>query len=88
MAPKPPSQRQLSYLKALADRTGQTFSWPHTSGQASREIQRLRNSRSSTELERAIERFSDPQAIEAARDAVEIHGFEVVGYGSNCRWSH
>jgi len=87
MAPNPPSPRQLNYLKALAVRTGQTFAWPQTSAQASREIQRLKNTQPSSQVERAIERFGDPPAIEAAQDAAAIQGFEVVGYGSNCTWS-
>ncbi len=87
MAPTPPSPRQLNYLKALAERTGQTFQWPQTSAQASREIQRLKNTRLTTELERAIERFGDRKVIEAAEDAVEVHGFEVEGYGSTATWS-
>ena len=44
----PPSPRQLNYLKALANRTGQTFTWPQTSSQASREIARLEGTRPST----------------------------------------
>lgn len=87
MSQKPPSPRQLSYLKALAERTGQTFRWPESSAEASSEIKRLKSTRPSTELERAIERFGDTQAIEAAQDAVEIHEFEVVGYGSTATWS-
>jgi hypothetical protein len=87
MSPKPPSPRQLSYLKALARRTGQSFTWPKTSAQASREIQRLKRTRPSTKAELAIERFGDTQAIEAAQDAASIQGFEVVGYGSHCTWS-
>jgi hypothetical protein len=87
MSHKPPSTSQLNYLKALAERTGQTFTWPSTSVAASREIRRLKNTRPSTKPERAIERFGDTQAIEAAQDAAAIQGFEVVGYGSNCTWS-
>ena len=30
MPDKPPSPKQLNYLKALAQRTGQTFTWPNT----------------------------------------------------------
>ena len=30
MATQPPSPKQLNYLKALAARTGQTFTWPKT----------------------------------------------------------
>jgi len=87
MAPKPPSPRQLNYLKALAARTGQTFGWPQTSAEASREIQRLKSTRPSSKAERAIERFGDTQAIEATQDATAIQGFEIVGYGSNCQLS-
>jgi hypothetical protein len=87
MSQKPPTRRQLNYLKALAARTGQTFEWPRSSAAASRAIQRLKNVRPSTELERAIERFGDTQVIEAAQDAAVIDGFEVVGYGSNATWS-
>ena len=87
MPPKPPSAKQVKYLKALAVRSGQTFQWPQTSAQANREIRRLKNTRPSTEAERAIERFGDTHAIEAAQDATAIHEFEVVGYGSNCTWS-
>jgi hypothetical protein len=87
MSHKPPSARQLSYLKALAECTGQTFQWPHSSAAASSEIKRLKNTRPSSELDRAIERFGDTNAIEAAQDSVEVHAFEVAGYGSNCAWS-
>ena len=87
MSHQPPSTRQLNYLKALSERTEQTFEWPSTSVAASREIRRLKNTRPSTDLERAIERFGNTQTIEAAQDAAAVQGFEVVGYGSNCTWS-
>ena len=41
MAAKP-TRRQLSYLRALANRTGQTFTYPTTSAEASAEIKRLK----------------------------------------------
>ena len=88
MAQNHPSPRQLNYLKALANRTGQTFTWPQTRSQASREIARLKRARPSTPAERAIEQIDDRVAREAAEDASAIHGFEVLGFGSNCRWSH
>ncbi len=87
MTQKPPSPKQLTYLKALAQRTGQTFQWPKTSVHASREIRRLKNTTPSTSLERAIERYGDPEAIEAAQDAAIVHDFEVLGCGSDCTWS-
>ena len=51
MTPKPPSARQLNYLKALAHRTGQTFTYPKTSRAASREIQRLKTVRPTSRIE-------------------------------------
>ena len=41
-APVKPTAKQLSYLRTLAIRTGQTFTPPKTRADASREIQRLR----------------------------------------------
>ncbi len=90
MTPKPPSARQLNYLKALANRTGQTFTYPRTSRDASHEIQRLKTVRPSSCVELELERV-DVAAEQAAREAncdVPIHRSEVEGYGSNCRWSH
>ena len=42
MSSKPPTAKQLAYLRALAERTGQTFATPRTSRDASAEIQRLK----------------------------------------------
>ena len=90
MTPKPPSARQLNYLKALANRTGQTFTYPRTSRDASREIQRLKAVRPSNRVELELERV-DVAAEQAAREAncdVPVDVREIEGYGSNCRWSH
>ena len=37
-----PTRRQLAYLRSLANRAGQTFAYPRTRREASREIQRLK----------------------------------------------
>jgi hypothetical protein len=87
MPDNPASPRQLNYLKALAAQTGQTFTWPSTCRQASIEIARLKRTRRSIPAERAIERLDDRAAREAGEDAVAIHGFELVGYGSTARWA-
>ena len=87
MAHKPPTPRQISYLKALAERAGQTFGWPNSCAAASREIKRLKATGPSSRLERAIERFGDRQAIEATQNTAAIHGFEIVGHGSTATWS-
>jgi hypothetical protein len=86
MADQPPSPRQLNYLKALAARTGHTFTWPKSSRQASCEIDRLKHAHPSTPAERAVEQSDDLAAREAAEDAFGVHGFEVVGYGSSATW--
>jgi hypothetical protein len=91
MTPKPPHARQLQYLKALADRTGQTFSYPRTSSDANREIQRLKTVRptSRIELELELERL-DVAAEQAAREAncdVPVDLSEIQGYGSTATWS-
>jgi hypothetical protein len=88
MTPKPPSARQLAYLRALAYRTGQTFTYPRTSSDASREIQRLKAVRPSSRIERELEPH-DLGAEQAAREAncdVPINRSEVDGYGSNATW--
>jgi len=83
-----PTQRQLTYLRSLAIRTGQTFAYPHTRGQASREIQRLKQARSSARAERSIERKDIADAIaRGPEDAAAVRPDEVAGFGSNCRWS-
>ena len=38
-----PTASQLAYLKSLATRTGQSFQWPQTRAQASRQIRRLKS---------------------------------------------
>ena len=89
MTPKPPSARQLNYLKALANRTGQTFMYPTSSSDASREIQRLKAVRPSSRIELEIERL-DLAAEQAARAAnCDVRGdlSEIEGYGSTATWS-
>src|SRR5689334_11660217 len=66
--PARPSRRQLTYLRALAVRSGQTFVYPRTAAAASREIRRLRRLPVSDPVERAIERH-DWAGEAAAREA-------------------
>jgi hypothetical protein len=90
MTPKPPSVRQLNYLRALANRTGQTFIHPKTSRDASREIQRLKTVRPSSRIELELERLdlaSEQAAREANCDVPVNLNTEVAGYGSSATWS-
>ena len=91
MTANPPTTRQINYLKALANRTGQTFTWPKTSSAASREITRLKAIKQSgftfAELQsenEARELYGDPPLAygTAVRDD------EIQGYGSTATWSH
>ena len=68
--PDRPTRRQLVYLRSLATRTGQTFTYPHTRRQASREIER--------EIADAIAR--------GEADAARVQAREVSGYGSTAAW--
>jgi Protein of unknown function (DUF3072) len=81
-----PTGRQLAYLKSLATRTRQTFAWPQTRAQASREIRRLKSLSAANDLPRDF----DPDAEQAAREAnadVPIQAFEIAGFGSTATWS-
>ena len=84
-----PTSRQLAYLRALAQRTGQTFTWPTTSGAASREIRRLEALPPVSQVDREMERHdwaAETEAREANCD-VPIRPHELDGYGSSTTWS-
>lgn len=82
----PPTGKQLSYLRNLAQRAGQTFTTPRTRAQASAEIRRLQQVRSSGFT------FAELEAEEAAReahhDAPLVQPDEVSGFGADCTWRH
>lgn len=83
-----PTPRQLRYLRSLAQRTGQTFTYPHTSAQASREIIRLKQARPSSHAELEIERqIADAVAV-GEQDAARVRDEEISGYGSSATWAH
>jgi hypothetical protein len=89
MSSKPPTAKQLAYLRALAERAGQTFATPRTMQEASAEIRRLKATTARTSVERKIERDEIADAIDTGtEDSVRVHRSEVTGFGSNCRWSH
>ena len=83
-----PTRRQLAYLRSLATRTGQTFAYPRTRREASREIQRLEQAQPSTRTERSIEHKDIADKVaRGPKDAAAVRPDEVAGFGSNCRWS-
>jgi len=83
-----PTAKQLAYLRALAHRTGQTFTPPATRADASREIRRLREATPSSRQELGEERRAIRDALsqgDGARAAVRDE--EITGYGSSCEWA-
>jgi hypothetical protein len=86
----PATAKQLSYLKALAIQRGQTFTYPHTPQQASREIQRLKRIRADSRADQRGDRHAIADAIHAGpvNTAAHVREDEITGYGSNCQWSH
>jgi hypothetical protein len=84
---RPATRKQLAYLRALAAKTGQTFTPPRTSAEASREIQRLKQARPMTGAELEIEREIADAITHGNRDATRFRPSEVTGYGSNATWS-
>jgi hypothetical protein len=84
-----PTSRQLSYLKALAERTGQTFTYPQTRRQASDEINRLKHTRPSTHTERRVEhKLIADQIATGPLDAARVRDDEISGRGSSATWAH
>jgi hypothetical protein len=82
-----PSAKQLSYLRSLANRTGQTFAYPRTSREASLEIRRLKSAAPSSRIERAVERKLIADAIaRGPEDSSAVNGREITGYGSSATW--
>ena len=83
-----PTPRQLRYLRSLASRTGQTFTYPKTFADASRQIERLKAVRPQSLAEREIEReIADAVAV-GERDAARVRDDEISGHGSSATWAH
>lgn len=84
---KPPTARQLRYLRALAARSGTTFTPPGTRRGASRAIKALQSRRPSKPWERHADALSVAEH-QGAHTATDIRGDEIAGYGANARWRH
>jgi len=87
--PKKPTAKQLSYLRTLAQRTGQTFTWPNSTQEASAQIRRLKGTPASSRLERQIEhkQIAD-QIASAPADSTRVRDDEVHGWGSTATWAN
>ena len=84
-----PTARQLAYLKDLAAQRGQSFPYPTTAAEASREIKRMRDVRRTPPADVARERrqIADDMAMRRGDDA-RVRDAEITGYGSSARWAH
>jgi hypothetical protein len=81
-----PSLRQLQFLKSLADRTGQTFTYPKTSAQASAEIDRLKHTRPESRSDRRYERKLIADQVATGLNNTAVQSDETTGYGSDAVW--
>jgi hypothetical protein len=88
-AAQKPTARQFAFLKDLAAQRGQSFAYPATAAEASREIKRLHRLRRTARSDVARERrqIADDMATRRGDDA-RVRDAEITGYGSNCQWSH
>jgi len=83
-----PSQKQLRYLRILAEGCGETFVAPRTKADASREIKRLKGRRKLSSLERRREDLELSAEAQMSRgDAARVRPHELSGYGSSAAWS-
>jgi hypothetical protein len=76
-----PSSRQLRYLRALADKTGTTFTYPVTRAEASCEIRALQARNREPRVPWHTVDDGDATTYATAVDASEVDG-----YGSSARW--
>ena len=80
--------KQLAFLRALAQRTGATFTYPRTRAQASSEIRWLQQRKPSNRVERFLDRRDVTRDIQTgAGDAVRFADDDLQGYGSSARWA-
>lgn len=78
-----PTQRQLRYLRALAQQTGTSFTNPRSRGAAHREIDRLLavKAKGHAPFQPELPIESDPLVYATAADSSEVSG-----YGSSAHW--
>ncbi len=83
------SSTSSSALRTLADRVGQTFTYPHTMEAASAEIRRLKGQPATPSADRHREKraVQDDMATRRGDDA-QVQPTETTGYGSTAQWTH
>ena len=81
-----PTKTQLRQLRRLAERTAQSFAYPATRAEASKELQRLGKAEKATGAERALDRQEIVREDHPMLSAARIYDDEIEGYGSSARW--
>jgi hypothetical protein len=88
----PPTAKQLTYLRTLANRTGTSFTAPTSRVHASTEIRRLKTvadtgfTFAELDSEAGAHRDRDDAPI-SAELATAVQEWETVGWGSTATWS-
>jgi len=83
-----PTVRQLRCLRALALRTGTTFTTPKTKAQASREIDRIKRVQSLTSAEKRVEQDRLRTDRDRLLAASTVKAQEITGHGSTAKWAN
>jgi hypothetical protein len=83
---RPPTSKQLRFLRNLAVQRGESFSYPHSAAEASAEIGRLKARPRGSYVEQRIEREQVSRDMANCGDAASVRESEIVGYGSSARW--
>lgn len=81
-----PTAKQLRFLRSLTQSRGETFAYPATKAEASAEIQRLKDRRPSSRIERRTDRRAVAEALDQRGDGARVREEEVSGYGSSASW--
>jgi hypothetical protein len=88
-SPAKPTQRQLHYLRALAEQTGTTFTTPRSSWEAGRLIEQMQQRKPTSGSEREGERLAVSEDMATCRgDAAQVGADELSGYGSSAAWTN
>jgi hypothetical protein len=83
---RPPTPKQLRFLRSLAAQRGESFAYPTTAAQASAEIERLKARPRGGYAERCIERRQVSREMAFRGGAAAVRESEIVGYGSSAHW--
>ncbi|MGD9734957.1 MAG: hypothetical protein AB7V58_05015 [Solirubrobacterales bacterium] len=78
----------MSYLRALAEKTGGSFTYPRTSRQASEEIDRMKGRKATSGSDRRRETRQVRRDMATGRgDGARVRDEELAGYGSDAHWA-